>query len=132
MQSLKVCRGPVQGGPGCCCEANSAAYHYDVESGTCKLTNYGGCAATLNNFYSMEECEKTCLPKTDVCELPQKTGPCKARVTRYFFNVDSQECERFTYGGCGGNGNNFLSMRDCKEGCDRSSSSESDLELELA
>jgi len=141
MQSLKVCRGPVQGGPRCCCGANFGAYYYDVESGTCKLNKYGGCSATMNNFYSMEECEKTCLPKTDVCELPLKTGPCKvAPLTRYFFNVDSQECERFTYGGCGGNANNFPSMRDCKERCDSvvrsssssssSSSSESDSESE--
>jgi len=124
-----VCRGPPETSR---CKASFKRYYFDVESETCKGFIYGGCGGNKNNFDSMEECLETCLFKWNVCELSPKSGPCKESLTRYFFNVDSQECERFTYGGCGGNGNNFLSMRDCKEGCDRSSSSESDLELELA
>jgi len=126
-----VCRGPPDSGR---CLGYSQRYYYSVESDSCIGFIYGLCGGNKNNFGSVEECQETCSSKTDVCQLPQKTGPCKASLTRYFFNDDSQECERFTYGGCEGNANNFLTKRDCKERCDsvvRSSSSESDSESEM-
>jgi len=125
-----VCEQPQKTGS---CKASLTRFFFNIESQECKSFTYGGCNGNANNFLSMQDCKKTCLP--NVCELPQKSGPCKASLTRYFFDVDSQECEKFTYGGCKGNANNFHSMQDCKEGCGlvvRSSSSESDFELELA
>jgi len=110
-----VCRGPPDSGR---CLGYSQRYYYSVESDSCIGFIYGLCGGNKNNFGSVEECQETCSSKTDVCQLPQKTGPCKASLTRYFFNDDSQECERFTYGGCGGNANNFNSMQDCKERCE--------------
>jgi len=90
-------------------------YYYDVESETCKGILYNNCGLTKNIFWTLEDCQKTCLPH--VCEQPQKSGTCKASLTRYFFNVDSQECESFTYGGCNGNANNFKTMQDCQKTC---------------
>jgi len=118
-----VCRGPPKIGP-LECKAAFKRYYYDEESETCKLFIYGGCGATKNNFNSMEECQKTCPPGRDVCQMPKKTGRCKItpgtpwQRTRYFFNVDSQECEKFIFGGCGGNANNFPSKQICKERCE--------------
>ncbi|CAN8177141.1 unnamed protein product, partial [Coccothraustes coccothraustes] len=34
-----------------------------------------------------------------------------------FFNASSGSCESFVFGGCGGNGNNFGSERECRESC---------------
>ena len=53
----------------------------------------------------------------NVCLLPAETGMCRARFRRYYYNSDTQKCEHFTYGGCGGNGNSFSSIEDCQEKC---------------
>jgi hypothetical protein len=66
----------------------------------------------------------------DVCKLEAETGPCRAGFRRYFFNHRTGQCqcryfynhntgwcEEFTYGGCGGNKNNFVELDDCIESC---------------
>lgn len=55
----------------------------------------------------------------DVCSLPAEAGDCLAAFPRYAFNADSGECEFFTYGGCGGNGNNFETVDECEAACGR-------------
>jgi len=32
------------------------------------------------------------------CVLPSETGKCRAAFPKYFYNVDTGKCERFTYG----------------------------------
>uniref|UniRef100_A0A673B4D2 BPTI/Kunitz inhibitor domain-containing protein n=1 Tax=Sphaeramia orbicularis TaxID=375764 RepID=A0A673B4D2_9TELE len=54
---------------------------------------------------------------TEVCSLPPQTGPCKARMERYFYNPASSSCEVFVYGGCGGNENNFKNQEQCMKTC---------------
>ncbi|XP_064262529.1 putative Kunitz-type serine protease inhibitor [Passer domesticus] len=51
------------------------------------------------------------------CRLPALTGRCRASIPRWFFNASSGSCESFVFGGCGGNGNNFGSERECRESC---------------
>ena len=38
-------------------------------------------------------------------------------ITKIFFNPNSNECELFSYSGCGGNANNFMSVRECESKC---------------
>ena len=40
-------------------------------------------------------------------------------MTRYFYNASALECQRFIYGGCDGNSNNFESMELCEDECER-------------
>ena len=56
-----------------------------------------------------------CIPK--ICSKPKDIGPCRASKQRYFYNVDSDACEMFLYGGCQGNENNFESEEECKNQC---------------
>ena len=59
------------------------------------------------------------MTATDKCFLPKSAGSCRASVTRYFYNASARECQRFMYGGCDGNSNNFESMKLCEEECER-------------
>lgn len=41
------------------------------------------------------------------------TGPCRAAFPRWMYNMKSQTCQPFIYGGCEGNENNFESFDEC-------------------
>ncbi|XP_053774825.1 tissue factor pathway inhibitor isoform X10 [Desmodus rotundus] len=60
----------------------------------------------------------TTLEKPDFCFLEEEVGNCRAYFIRYFYNNQSKKCERFVYGGCPGNRNNFLSLEECKNTCE--------------
>uniref|UniRef100_A0A8B9XSI6 BPTI/Kunitz inhibitor domain-containing protein n=1 Tax=Bos mutus grunniens TaxID=30521 RepID=A0A8B9XSI6_BOSMU len=49
--------------------------------------------------------------------LPKSIGPCKGRKIRYFYNAKTRQCQRFFYGGCKGNLNNFYTMALCMNTC---------------
>ena len=52
-----------------------------------------------------------------ICSLQPVTGPCKGLFPRYFWNVNTRQCEKFIYGGCGGNSNKFLDVKSCAKQC---------------
>lgn len=51
------------------------------------------------------------------CHLPEAPGPCRALLSRYFFDSKTQRCKRFYYGGCYGNANNFKTLEQCQVKC---------------
>ncbi|CAC5389451.1 TFPI [Mytilus coruscus] len=53
----------------------------------------------------------------NVCDLPKIVGPCKARMKRFYYDVNSGMCGEFYYGGCDGNENNFKTKEECKTIC---------------
>ncbi|XP_062817005.1 kunitz-type serine protease inhibitor C6-like [Anolis carolinensis] len=53
-----------------------------------------------------------------ICSLPKKTGLCRAAFHRFYFNSETGQCESFTYGGCEGNANNFLTWDECFSKCE--------------
>lgn len=52
------------------------------------------------------------------CLLPLVTGDCNEALTRYFFDKEKKECLQFTYTGCQGNLNNFITEEICQESCE--------------
>lgn len=56
--------------------------------------------------------------KPDFCFLEEDPGICRGYITRYFYNNQSKQCERFKYGGCLGNMNNFETLEECKNTCE--------------
>uniref|UniRef100_A0A3Q3QTT6 BPTI/Kunitz inhibitor domain-containing protein n=1 Tax=Monopterus albus TaxID=43700 RepID=A0A3Q3QTT6_MONAL len=52
-----------------------------------------------------------------LCSQKDDPGPCKAIKERFFFNINTGTCEQFEYGGCGGNANNFETLKACEETC---------------
>ncbi|XP_017282978.1 kunitz-type protease inhibitor 1 isoform X1 [Kryptolebias marmoratus] len=52
------------------------------------------------------------------CTEPPRTGPCRARFPRWYYDPLEKKCYSFVYGGCHGNGNSFDVEAECKETCE--------------
>ncbi|KHJ44677.1 Kunitz/Bovine pancreatic trypsin inhibitor domain protein [Trichuris suis] len=115
--SSGVCMHPSDSGP---CRARHTRWFFDLEDRKCKKFIYGGCQGNSNNFESKQECEEKCLEELKsfgICGQPADTGNCRAKYQKWFFNPRTRKCETFTYGGCGGNSNNFESKQQCETVC---------------
>lgn len=55
-------------------------------------------------------------PEVELCNLEPETGPCKARMLKYYFNQDSKSCQSFIWGGCQGVVP-FNKMDECENSC---------------
>ncbi|XP_054928566.1 BPTI/Kunitz domain-containing protein-like [Dermacentor andersoni] len=123
------------------CTAFFRLWAYNFKKGQCEQFIYGGCGGTENQYRTKEKCEMACkLPKGPAysefgrdseavespqlrvlsawyCSLPAKTGPYEAAIGRFFYNVNSDTCEDFLYGGCEGNRNNFRTYEQCHAAC---------------
>uniref|UniRef100_A0A4W3JUK6 Amyloid-beta A4 protein n=1 Tax=Callorhinchus milii TaxID=7868 RepID=A0A4W3JUK6_CALMI len=53
----------------------------------------------------------------EVCSEQAETGPCRAMIPRWYFDIGEGKCAQFIYGGCGGNRNNFDSEEYCLSVC---------------
>ncbi|CAK7315584.1 PAPLN [Vulpes lagopus] len=51
------------------------------------------------------------------CLLPSAHGSCSDWAARWYFVPSVGQCNRFWYGGCHGNGNNFASEEECVSSC---------------
>ncbi|XP_029965787.1 kunitz-type protease inhibitor 1-like [Salarias fasciatus] len=51
------------------------------------------------------------------CTEPPHVGPCRASLSRWFFNPLTEDCVPFTFGGCEANGNNFQDQDECRTRC---------------
>lgn len=54
----------------------------------------------------------------DACDQEMGVkGMCRAMFTRWTYNSETNSCQTFSYGGCAGNDNNFVSESECKQTC---------------
>ncbi|XP_041351580.1 kunitz-type serine protease inhibitor HCRG21-like [Gigantopelta aegis] len=53
----------------------------------------------------------------EVCSQSRDAGPCKALFRRFYWNAQSGKCEKFIFGGCLGNSNNFKTLEECSKLC---------------
>ncbi|XP_064108154.1 papilin-like isoform X7 [Macrobrachium nipponense] len=120
-EGMESCHLPRVEGP---CSSSVPAWYHDSESGTCKPFIYGGCLGNNNRYTSKEKCEETCVipQKTDVCLLEVMPGPCRGNYTRWHYDQTMDRCSQFTFGGCKGNGNNYLTENECMQRCIRGQS----------
>ncbi|XP_064289853.1 tissue factor pathway inhibitor isoform X4 [Passer domesticus] len=56
-------------------------------------------------------------PIPSLCMTPMDRGLCRAKELRFFYNFSTGRCRPFSYSGCGGNENNFVSRKSCLRIC---------------
>ncbi|KAI7799824.1 papilin b, proteoglycan-like sulfated glycoprotein [Triplophysa rosa] len=114
---------------GCCPNGHTAAsgpLGEGCAKKDCNRTRYGCCldgvtaaqgfkragCPEFNRDYSSDR-----VHSTSVCGLARDDGPCYEWTSRFFFDRSSDSCSHFWYGGCHGNGNNFVSKEECERTC---------------
>ncbi|XP_077551055.1 papilin-like isoform X2 [Haemaphysalis longicornis] len=104
------------------CAGYFPRYYFDMETRTCKQFIYGGCQGNPNNFESAEECEASCAPVNDYqrqCLSRPETGPCRAHMRMWAFDIKEGQCVEFVYGGCDGTDNKYRTKEECEKNCNR-------------
>uniref|UniRef100_A0A1I8BS33 Kunitz/Bovine pancreatic trypsin inhibitor domain protein n=1 Tax=Meloidogyne hapla TaxID=6305 RepID=A0A1I8BS33_MELHA len=100
-------------------------YGFDRRTAQCRQFQYGGCEGNGNNFPSLLDCRRRCLDEPEeplspnICEHRIDPGTCSGTFHRFGYETLTNRCTKFVYGGCGGNGNNFASIDDCRVACVR-------------
>ncbi|KAH6925525.1 hypothetical protein HPB50_006569 [Hyalomma asiaticum] len=105
------------------CDENLPRWYFNRKTGTCEKFYYGGCGGNENRFEEKEMCEQTCVfppftPYPEIpCGKPVDRGNCDDNLPRWYFNRKTGKCEKFYYGGCGGNENRFEEKETCEQTC---------------
>jgi Kunitz/Bovine pancreatic trypsin inhibitor domain len=63
----------------------------------------------------LAQCNDQCV-KVQNCNLEPDVGPCKAIVTKFYYDKTEKKCKPFTWGGCDGVVP-FNSLKECENGC---------------
>ncbi|XP_078287174.1 actinia tenebrosa protease inhibitors-like [Rhinoraja longicauda] len=130
-QSNERCTAPKAVGY---CRAAMPRWNFDPKSQKCSMFIYGGCKGNKNNYETERACLQTCAGQKDViskvqklkgpavndnayCLAPAVTGRCRAAFPRWYYDSSILRCRSFTYGGCGGNKNNYDSVDQCLARC---------------
>uniref|UniRef100_A0A8C4JWS8 Serine peptidase inhibitor, Kunitz type 1 n=1 Tax=Dromaius novaehollandiae TaxID=8790 RepID=A0A8C4JWS8_DRONO len=125
------------------CRGSFPRWFYNPSLQQCEQFIFGGCKPNKNNYLREEECKLACknvkgtvggrqqpdarefnrLQKINVTnkkghcvDLPD-TGLCTESIPRWYYNPFTEKCDRFTYGGCDGNQNNFGEEEECMKSC---------------
>lgn len=57
------------------------------------------------------------LPSSEICQEEKEEGQCGGTFPRYWYNNQTNSCERFIFSGCKGNRNQFETEEECNRFC---------------
>lgn len=121
-----ICAQKADEGP---CKGIMPRFYFNIFKQKCEMFQYGGCNGNDNNFETIEQCQEKCVVTEKkwkkgrgwqvpvYCLVEADPGPCRGLFNKYFYNATSRQCEKFMYGGCLGNANNFMTLEDCHNSC---------------
>ncbi|XP_058032716.1 BPTI/Kunitz domain-containing protein-like [Ahaetulla prasina] len=95
------------------CGVPQQRFFHNITSMSCEPFYFLECPGNLNNYDTIEECHVSC----NFCQLPPEHGPCNYKTDRWFYDPKNKDCKKFTFGGCGGNFNNFSTRWNCRLRC---------------
>ena len=95
---------------------NTSRFFYNLTTRKCEIFPNGNCSG--KGFESKDECQMKCSLK-DICTIPVTRGSCNGPEPMWHFESKTGRCEKFFYGGCERNENNFLSEAICEKACIR-------------
>ncbi|KAI3354046.1 hypothetical protein L3Q82_018601 [Scortum barcoo] len=104
-------------------EEDEEEYHYVYEDEEADKEEDDGKKKESSKMSESQDEDKTLQEVKAVCTLEAETGPCRASMPRWHFDMSQRKCVRFIYGGCAGNRNNFDSEEYCMAVCKRLSKS---------
>ncbi|OWR51782.1 actinia tenebrosa protease inhibitors-like [Danaus plexippus] len=67
----------------------------------------------LNGYDTLE----TSASWDSFCQLQPRKGSCGNQLKRFYYDMESNECRSFYFGGCDGNQNNFNTLLECERFC---------------
>lgn len=116
--STSVCKLPPVSGE-CISQPYVNRTFFNKDTGQCETFLYReGCEGNANNFLTVEACIRGCTNDVpDDCLVNPEPGRCEGYFPMWFYNVTSNKCEQFIYGGCDGNKNLFSSEKQCQMLC---------------
>jgi len=62
-------------------------------------------------------CEKKEEPSGADCLSPKDSGVCRGIFPRWYYDVVTNKCKPFSWGGCGGNNNKYNTKEECQDSC---------------
>ena len=100
------------------------------------ICQFGKCCSIIKEKYNwipyLKGFSVECVPSSSTserCSAPKNLGLCKDKFEivypkfklqgRWYFDTSINDCAAFLYGGCGGNGNNFQTKKNCRATCVR-------------
>ena len=112
-----VCSRPRDNGIG---PSSITRYYYNDNSKSCEPFTYQGVGGNGNRFLTKTLCEQKCEPIKAKCKARPEFGKnCDRRTagTYYYYDINSGMCNSFSYRGCGGSKNRFVSQQKCQQDC---------------
>ncbi|KAF8382411.1 mec-1 [Pristionchus pacificus] len=107
-------------------------FYFDHDKSSCVPFWWDGCHSESANFFrDLDSCQSLCERNVDSeigsiastlkeefrCLEPKKVGECRETYPAYYYDRVHRECRPFSYSGCGGNGNRFLTLAQCEGLC---------------